>query len=373
MRSAKGPLPVAEMVDYVLEALEAVAQAHALGIVHRDLKPSNLFLARRPDGSLVVKVLDFGISKAPLLAESASGPSTASQVLLGSPVYMAPEQARNAKSVDARADVWAIGVTLFRLLSGQLPFAGTNLMELLLAIAEQVPPPLRTIRADLPVTIEAIVERCLAKNREYRFPSVAALALALEPLGGSGGAGRGRPRVPLARDDAIGGPAAQIATVVAPEGPVLPPESVPAAAATKTASSWVDSRSARARGRACGARVCGDRRGEPPRRRRGGHRVEAGAVGALCAAASAAMALPRATSFGRRLPRRGGPVLPAVTALAPEPPAAPASSGPPAIDREHAAAARGEHPPQRPTPSAKPAASSPPQVPPAYDVLNQRN
>ena len=181
----RGSLPVAETVDYVLEALEAVAQAHALGIVHRDLKPSNLFLARRPDGSLVVKVLDFGISKAPQLAEHAGGPSTASQVLLGSPVYMAPEQARNAKSVDARADVWAVGVTLFRLLSGQLPFAGTNLMELLLAIAEQVPAPLRSVRADVPVTIEAIVERCLAKNRDYRFPSVAALALALEPFGGS--------------------------------------------------------------------------------------------------------------------------------------------------------------------------------------------
>ncbi len=110
---ACGPLPVPEAVDYVLQALEALAQAHAQGMVHRDFKPSNLFLARRSDGTTLVKVLDFGIAKAarPLALEENQS-LTKSNSMLGSPQYMAPEQLRNAKNVDAQTDIWAVGLTL---------------------------------------------------------------------------------------------------------------------------------------------------------------------------------------------------------------------------------------------------------------------
>jgi eukaryotic-like serine/threonine-protein kinase len=179
----KGRLDATEVVGFVLEALEAVAQAHALGIVHRDIKPSNLFLARRHDGTTVVKVLDFGISKTPQVAQGDVS-STASQVLLGSPGYMSPEQARSAKSVDARTDVWAFGVLLYRALTGEAPFGGENLTEVIMAIVERVPPPLLELRPDLPEGLDSVVARCMEKDREARYANVAELALALERFGG---------------------------------------------------------------------------------------------------------------------------------------------------------------------------------------------
>src|ERR1019366_1882364 len=112
------PLPVVRVVDWILQAIEGLAEAHALGIVHRDLKPANLFLAKRRDGSSILKVLDFGISK----FSSAAGASptlTATSSLLGSPVYMPPEQLRDARSVDERADIWSLGVVLYELLNGK--------------------------------------------------------------------------------------------------------------------------------------------------------------------------------------------------------------------------------------------------------------
>jgi serine/threonine-protein kinase len=178
--AARGPLPGPEAVDYVLQALQALAQAHALGIVHRDLKPANLFLARRRDGSQVVKVLDFGISKAidPLSGMSPST-LTRSSSLLGSPLYMAPEQLRSAKKVDQRADVWAVGVILFELLAGRPPFDGQTLAEVFAAILERQPAALRTFRPDLPAGLEAIVMRCLAREPSQRFANVGELASSL--------------------------------------------------------------------------------------------------------------------------------------------------------------------------------------------------
>jgi serine/threonine-protein kinase len=148
----RGALPAAEAVEYVLQALQALAQAHALGIVHRDIKPSNLYLARYPDGSSIVKVLDFGISKSSQALGLLDGNSTSTRAMMGSPYYMAPEQARSAKAVDQRADVWAIGVVLYRLLAGRVPFHGETLAELILVIAQDEPPPLREFRPDLPAS-----------------------------------------------------------------------------------------------------------------------------------------------------------------------------------------------------------------------------
>ena len=177
----RGPLPVLEAVDFMLQALEAIAQAHALGIVHRDLKPANLFHATRADGgAAVVKVLDFGISK----AAGASGSSgvTATSHMLGSPSYMSPEQIKSSKTVDARSDIWSLGVILFNLVTGKLPFPGENFGEVFAAIFEGNPPKLRELRPDAPEELEAIISRCLVRDREQRFQNVAMLAEALAPL-----------------------------------------------------------------------------------------------------------------------------------------------------------------------------------------------
>ena len=219
----EGPLPPELAVDFVLQALQALAQAHTQGFVHRDIKPSNLFLSRRHDGATIVKVLDFGISKAPRLNESTEGHATSTRTVLGSPYYMAPEQARSARSVDPRADQWAVGVTLYRLLTGELPFGGETLTELLLEIVEATPLRPRSYRPELPEGLEGVVLRCLKKDRAERFANVAELAQALQPFAGADGAANaarisrtmGVARAPLASLSAIGAPRAAT-PVVAP-------------------------------------------------------------------------------------------------------------------------------------------------------------
>jgi eukaryotic-like serine/threonine-protein kinase len=182
---ARGPLPVSSTVDWVLEACEALAEAHAVGIVHRDLKPANLFLTRRADGGPLVKVLDFGISKNTLLeASGQAGPAlTQTFAQLGSPRYMSPEQLRSSKDVDARADIWALGLILHELLTGDTAFDGTTLPELHVAILTQAPRPVRSIRPDVPVELEAAISHCLEKEPARRFANVAELARAILPFG----------------------------------------------------------------------------------------------------------------------------------------------------------------------------------------------
>jgi serine/threonine-protein kinase len=177
----RGPMPVSEAVDYLLQACDAVAEAHSLGIVHRDLKPSNLFLTERPDHSPLVKVLDFGISKALHGGDSSSQlHMTATAAIMGSPQYMSPEQIRSSKSVDARADVWALGTILYEFLTGGPPYVADTVPGLLAMIVADPPPPLCASRPDAPPELEAVILRCLEKNRDQRFASVAALARALE-------------------------------------------------------------------------------------------------------------------------------------------------------------------------------------------------
>jgi serine/threonine-protein kinase len=176
-------LPTYAAVDYVLQASEAIAEAHALGIVHRDLKPANLFLTRRLDGSPLIKVLDFGISKALVDEEGQPASSlTATQALIGSPQYMSPEQVRKPKTVDGRSDVWALGVILYELLSGRQPFAGDVAMSVLAAVVSDPVPPLREQRPDVPPELELVILRCLQKKPENRYQSVAEFAQALEPF-----------------------------------------------------------------------------------------------------------------------------------------------------------------------------------------------
>jgi serine/threonine-protein kinase len=180
MLEKRGALPVEDAVDYVLQALEAIAQAHAFGIVHRDLKPANLFLHRRQDGSAIIKVLDFGIAKANTLGDAGGNHNlTSTKSMLGSPLYMSPEQLRSAKNVDARADIWALGVILYELLTGTVPFNGETLGELFIAILEQPPPPVSHKRPDVPQILSDAIMRCLQRQIDLRFSNVAELAQAV--------------------------------------------------------------------------------------------------------------------------------------------------------------------------------------------------
>jgi serine/threonine protein kinase len=179
----RGPLAVEDAVHYVLQACEAVAQAHALGIVHRDLKPANLFLTTNPDGSPLVKVLDFGISKTEsVFARTLSPDITTVNASMGTPQYMSPEQARDAAKVDARGDVWSLGAILYELLAGTPAFDGDDLPAIVMMIATEEPPALASLRSDVPVALAAVVRRCLQKNRDDRFADIAGLARALEPF-----------------------------------------------------------------------------------------------------------------------------------------------------------------------------------------------
>jgi serine/threonine protein kinase len=178
-----GPIEVPEFTDYMLQALEGIAHAHAAGIVHRDVKPSNLFLALRPDGSNAIKVLDFGISKSTVEASGADVTKLTGKAVLGSPAYMSPEQVRNASSVDARSDVWSLGVSMYELLTGRMPFEGEGVGAMLAAILEADAVPVHELRPQVPEALSNAVMRCLRRNRDERWADVGELAAALAPFG----------------------------------------------------------------------------------------------------------------------------------------------------------------------------------------------
>jgi eukaryotic-like serine/threonine-protein kinase len=190
----RGAFPPEEAVDVILDALVGIAEAHALGVVHRDIKPSNLFLADRAGNERVVKVLDFGISKVQPSPESPVDEEDLTQtaMVLGSPRYISPEQARSAKDVDARADIWSVGVVLYQLLGGEVPFGGDTFGEILTNILLHDPAPLPSLRDDLPEGLAAVVGVCLRREREERYANVADLADALAPFGGPRAAERAR-------------------------------------------------------------------------------------------------------------------------------------------------------------------------------------
>jgi serine/threonine-protein kinase len=178
--AARGQLPIPEAVDYVLQACEAVAEAHSIGIIHRDIKPSNLFLTgigQRP----CVKVLDFGISK--LASEEHALTKTGEGV--GSPLYMSREQMNGEKNVDGRTDIWSLGVTVYELLAGpgNTPFLADTLPKICMRVFTERPTPLACFRPDVPSALEAVFVQAVEKDRERRFPNVAELAAALAPFG----------------------------------------------------------------------------------------------------------------------------------------------------------------------------------------------
>ena len=179
----RGRLPVSEAVDYVLQAIDAIAEAHGVGVIHRDIKPSNLFVTTRADGVRNVKVLDFGISKVvPGIGELTDGAVTTDNALLGSPAYMSPEQVKSSKDVDGRTDVWSLGVVLYELMTGERAFDGETVGSILSQILCEDVPPITRFVPDAPPGLDRVVVRCLERNRELRYESVLALHDALMPF-----------------------------------------------------------------------------------------------------------------------------------------------------------------------------------------------
>ncbi|MGC4095307.1 MAG: serine/threonine-protein kinase [Polyangiaceae bacterium] len=178
----EGPLPVTRAVGIVTQACRGLEAAHTAGIVHRDLKPDNLFSLRRSDGSEAIKILDFGIAK--LLHEEGAPGLTHSGAVVGTPFYMAPEQARGEKAFDERVDIYALGVILYELLSGKKPHPGDSHNAILAHILTEPVVPLATLRASLPQGLAELVARTLSTSRDARPRSAAAFARELAPFAG---------------------------------------------------------------------------------------------------------------------------------------------------------------------------------------------
>ena len=197
---AQAKLPIAQAVDYALEALLGLEAAHAKGVVHRDLKPSNLFIERREGSARRVKLLDFGISKV-MEGEGddglKAGATTGAGQLLGTPRYMSPEQVASSKNVDLRTDLWAVGMILYEMVSGSYPFEGWSSGTILAKILTAPIAPLAEMRPEVPAELSAVVAKSLAKERDERYLSAGAMIGALGPF-----ASKRMRAVLLARDDA---------------------------------------------------------------------------------------------------------------------------------------------------------------------------
>jgi serine/threonine-protein kinase len=180
-----GALPIDKAIDYLLQACEAIAEAHSLGIVHRDLKPTNLFLTTRVTGKPLIKVLDFGISKSNV-GDDLSLTSTSQ--IMGSPNYMSPEQLRSARNVDARTDIWALGAILYELLTRQVPFVADSVTQLTAMVVTEAPRPILELRPEIPPPLAAAIMKCLEKRRDDRFQSVSEFARAIAPFASPEGA-----------------------------------------------------------------------------------------------------------------------------------------------------------------------------------------
>ena len=174
----RGRLRVETAAEYIVQACEAIAEAHAAGIIHRDIKPQNLFLAKSVGGGGKIKVLDFGVSKS--MVTSGAGGLTQTRSMLGSPLYMSPEQMRSSRDVDARADVWALGVVLYELLTQRWPFEAESMPELCLKVVSEQPTPITTYRPDVPPAVVEVITRCLQRDPNQRYAHAAELATALE-------------------------------------------------------------------------------------------------------------------------------------------------------------------------------------------------
>ena len=175
-----GRVSPVELSNIMLQVCDGLAEAHDKGIIHRDLKPENLFCATEADGTVVIKIVDFGVSKQ--LTSQRTRAQTNPGESVGSPQYMSPEQITNPSQVDARTDIWSLGVVMFELLTGVLPFRGAGTAQVCAAVLTEPPPQMSDYRSDVPPALEFIVRRCLEKDRDQRFRDVSELAAALSAL-----------------------------------------------------------------------------------------------------------------------------------------------------------------------------------------------
>jgi hypothetical protein len=358
----RGPLPVHEVCEYVVQACEAIAEAHSHGIVHRDLKPANVFLTRGTNGEPIVKVLDFGVSKVQDLGLSSSGGDdtrpggsapdsvvTRASDLLGSPSYMAPEQVISARDADTQSDIWSIGVILYRLTTGKAPFQAQSLGELIQSIMHGTIPSPREHRPDLPPGFEHVVMRCLEKDRERRWPDVIELSRALAPF-----------TTPVAN------PSVERIALLGPALPVAPQQHATSAPSYPSGAVW-----------ARGAHATGPSRAVAAEVSRGGMVLRGLALFVVVAGVTFAIGTQWMKSRGTRAPT--GPTVaaqpePPSTALpasaAPSPPtvtAAPPPPSPPAATVFAAPNRLGPTKPAaaKPRPTARPAAPADPPKPSA--------
>jgi serine/threonine-protein kinase len=210
-RDGQPGLPIERSVHFVLQVLRALQAAHAIGIIHRDMKPSNCFAVTKDGEEDFVKILDFGISK---VQKPGAAALTATNSALGTPLYMSPEQAKSPRDVDARSDLYSVGVILYEMLTGHTPFFSESgeFTEILFKLFTADAPPVQSTRPDLPDDLAAAVHKALARDVDHRFPSALAMAEALAPFCGE------RSQHLLARMRAFKGPA---------KNSVAPPEDLP--------------------------------------------------------------------------------------------------------------------------------------------------
>jgi serine/threonine protein kinase len=235
-RLASGPpARVADAVSWILQACEGHAAAHARGFVHRDLKPSNLFLARSPDGREIVKLLDFGLAKS---VDADDGRITATGAILGSPSYMSPEHL-SGRALDARSDVWSLGVTLYELLTRAVPFPGNTTPEICAAVLSLQPVPIGSHRHDVPADLAAVIEACLVKDPAGRPRDVADLAARLAPFSDDGPARASRVAQTLASTPSEELPAPHLAAFETPTHLVSSIDAPPKARASATLAAAV--------------------------------------------------------------------------------------------------------------------------------------
>lgn len=172
----RGPAGLRDAADWVIEACDALGEAHAHGIIHRDVKPENLFLVEQ-HGRASVKLLDFGVSKFGLTGDAAPEELGVTSQMIGTPLYMSPEQVRASKQVDHRADIWALGAVFYELLTGRPPFVAESLPEVCAMILEDDPPAASSLRPELPAEVDRVIARCLSKSAAQRYQSVTELAI----------------------------------------------------------------------------------------------------------------------------------------------------------------------------------------------------
>jgi serine/threonine-protein kinase len=248
----RGPLEVQNAVEIGIQVCEGLAEAHARGIIHRDVKPANLFLVEPSPGWLTTKILDFGISKgmtratnvSVMLGTSRPTNGTANELVVGTPCYMSPEHLQSPGSIDGRADIWSLGASLHELLTGTPPFdPELDFPALANAIRNEPAPPLRTLRREIPPGLEAVVARCLEKDRTARFDSAADLALALLPYAPARAHVPAERAAALARGEGLASePTAEPARPARPAPEAPPPGSEAAHRATNRTTNTITSR-----------------------------------------------------------------------------------------------------------------------------------